>query len=230
MTRGYLWYSHIIQLCIRCTKSFGGNENVLLVDNEHKNVFKDKIFFVSFRRAKNLKDKLVRAKLPDLDEELMEKGTFRCNGRKSCQICPLMREGDTFQNFNSTRSFKTFSGKYDCNSQHVVYLLQCECCNKKYVGSTKTKFRQRFNVYKSYFRSYSHKHNEGSLGKGKPIPQASFFGHFLKMDTMGNLRLGLKLSMGQRTFVHFGEKSFIGNIGLKRPLPRVLMKERRMWN
>ena len=36
------------------------NENVLLVDNEHKNVFKDKIF-VSFRRAKNLKDKLVRA-------------------------------------------------------------------------------------------------------------------------------------------------------------------------
>ena len=49
-----------------------GNENVLLVDNEHKNVFKDKIF-VSFRRAKNLKDKLVRAKLPDLDEELMEK-------------------------------------------------------------------------------------------------------------------------------------------------------------
>ena len=31
-----------------------GNENVLLVDNEHKNVFKDKIF-VSFRRAKNLK-------------------------------------------------------------------------------------------------------------------------------------------------------------------------------
>ena len=72
-----------------------GNENVLLVDTEHKNVFKDKIF-VSFRRAKNLKDKLVRAKLPDLDEELMEKGTFRCNGRKSCQICPLMREGDTF--------------------------------------------------------------------------------------------------------------------------------------
>ena len=130
-----------------------GNENVLLVDNEHKNVFKDKIF-LSFRRAKNLKDKLVRAKLPDLDEELMEKGTFRCNGRKSCQICPLMREGDTFQNFNSTRSFKTFSGKYDCNSEHVVYLLQCECCNKKYVGSTKTKFRQRFNVYKSYFRSY----------------------------------------------------------------------------
>ena len=92
----------------------------------------------------------MRAKLPSIDEELMEKGTFRCNGRRSCQICPLMREGDSFHNFDSTRSFKNFSGRYNSNSDHVVYLLQCESCNKKYVGSTKTKFRQRFNVYKSY--------------------------------------------------------------------------------
>ena len=91
-----------------------------------------------------------------------------------------MREGDTFQNCNSTKSFKTFCGKYDCNSEFVVYLLQCECCGKKYVASTKTKFRQRFNVNESYFRSYSRKHSEGSLDKGKPIPQASFFGLFLK--------------------------------------------------
>ena len=43
------------------------NQNVLLVDKEHKDVFKDKIF-VTFRRAKSLKDKLVRAKLPSIDE------------------------------------------------------------------------------------------------------------------------------------------------------------------
>ena len=101
------------------------NQNVLLVDMEHKEVFKDKIF-VTLRRAKSLKDKLVQAKLPSIDEELMEKGTFRCNGRRSCQICPLMKEGDTFQNSDSTRSFKNFSGRFDCNSDHVVYLLQCE--------------------------------------------------------------------------------------------------------
>ena len=97
----------------------------------------------------------MRAKLPSIDEELMEKGTFRCKGRRSRQICTLMREGDTFNNFDSTRSFKNFSGRYDCNSDHVVYLLQCECCSKKYVETTETKFRQRFNVYKSYFRTYA---------------------------------------------------------------------------
>ena len=68
----------------------------LLVDKGHEALFKDKIF-VTFRRANNFNDILVRAKLPSIDEELMEKGTFRCNGRRSYQICPLMREGDTFQ-------------------------------------------------------------------------------------------------------------------------------------
>ena len=69
-----------------------------------------------------------------------------------------------------------------------------------------------------------------------PLTRVSLFhkpaslGIFLKMDTMGNLRLGLELSMGQRTFIHFGENSCIGNVGLKRSLPRVLMKEPRMWN
>ena len=59
------------------------------------------------------------------------------------------------------------------------------------MGSTKTKFRQRFNVYKSYFRSYSRKHNEGSLDKGKPIPQASFFGHFFENGRGGKFTVGI---------------------------------------
>ena len=69
--------------------------------------------FISFRRAKNLKDTLVRAKLRPSGEEQVEKGTFRCNGRKSCQICPIVVEGDTFRNFNESRSFTNFSGAYN---------------------------------------------------------------------------------------------------------------------
>ena len=177
------------------------NQNLLLVDREHEAAFKDKIF-VSFRRAKSLKDKVVRAKLPSIDAELLEKGNFRRNGRRSCQICPLMREGDTFHNFDSTKSFKNFLGRYNCNSDHVVYLLQCESCNKKYVGSTKTKFRQRFNVYKSYFRTYARKHDENSLDKGKPVPQASFFSQFFENGHNGNCRVGIKAPFTRYRF-HF---------------------------
>ena len=119
----------------------------------------------------NLKDTLVRAKLPNSDDGgLSVKGCYKCNGRKSCQICGLIKEGDSFENSDENRSFKILSGRYNCNSENVVYLLQCECCRKKYVGSTKTKFRQRFNVYKSYFRSYARKRDQGTLERGKIIP------------------------------------------------------------
>ena len=143
------------------------SSNVQLVDQKHKELFQNKVF-LSFRKAKNLKDQLVWAKLPEVDGgSLSVRGCYKCNGRKRCQICGLIQEGDSFQNPDENRSFNIFSG---CNSENVVYLLQCECCHKKYVGSTKTKFRQGFNVYKSYFRSYARKHNKGTLEGGKLIP------------------------------------------------------------
>ena len=80
-----------------------------MVDDEHKEVFQNKIF-LSFRRAKNLKDELVRAKLPSVGEPPLAKGTYRCNGRKSCQICNVITEGDSFENSYDDRSFKNFAG------------------------------------------------------------------------------------------------------------------------
>ena len=126
----------------------------------------------------------------------MKRGTFKCNGRRNCQICPLIREGDTFANANDSRTFKIFSGPFHCNTESVVYMLQCDCCNKKYIGSTKNKFRQRFNVYKSYFRTYAREHNEGSLATGKPVPQASFFSHFFDEQHGGNFSVSIRMIDG----------------------------------
>ena len=75
-------------------------------------------------------------------------------------------------------------------------MLQCDCCDKKYIGSTKNKFRQRFNVYKSYFRTYARKHNESSLATGKPVPQASFFSHFFDEQHGGNFSVSIRIIDG----------------------------------
>ena len=64
------------------------------------------------------------------------------------------------------------------------------------MGSTKTKFRQMFNVYKSYFRSYTRKHNEGTLDRGKPIPQANFFSHFFESNHHGKFDVTSKMIDG----------------------------------
>ena len=59
------------------------NSKLLLVDDEHKEVFQNNIF-LSFRKAKSLKDGVVRAKSPGVGEPPLAKGTYICNGRKSC--------------------------------------------------------------------------------------------------------------------------------------------------
>ena len=91
------------------------NSKLLLVDDEHKEVFQNNIF-LSFRKAKSLKDELVRAKLPSVGGPPLARGAYRCNGRKSCQICNVITEGDTFENSDGNRSFKNFLGRYNCNS------------------------------------------------------------------------------------------------------------------
>ena len=43
---------------------------------------------------------------------------------------------------------------FNCNGRNVVYLLTCKIWEKQYVGSTVTKFRCRFNQYKSNINLY----------------------------------------------------------------------------
>ena len=50
--------------------------------------------FVAFRPASNLKDSLVRGKLPPVEGGSV-KGCFRC-GKSRCQVCRFMSEGDQF--------------------------------------------------------------------------------------------------------------------------------------
>ncbi|WP_430731992.1 GIY-YIG nuclease family protein [Acinetobacter baumannii] len=56
----------------------------------------------------------------------------------------------------------------NCNSSNIVYLLNCKVCHAQYVGSCTTKFRLRFNNYKSCNKSHTQ----------KIVPQQSLHDHF----------------------------------------------------
>ena len=90
---------------------------------------------VAFRRASNLKDSLVRAKLPPVEGGSV-KGFFRC-GKSSCQVCRFMSEGDCFVCHSTGKEYNKGS-RFDYDSSGVVYLLGCEVCGMQYVGSTFT--------------------------------------------------------------------------------------------
>ena len=77
--------------------------------------------------------------------------------------------------------FKIQNGPLNFNSEQVLYLLRCKICdNIPYVGKAKTKFRFRFDNYKSkhrYFRKEKQK-----------VPQKRFHSHYISVKPTNNLK------------------------------------------
>ena len=157
------------------------NHNILQVNEEHRKVFKC-LPKVSFRRAKSLRDFLVRSKLKT---EVFKSGS--CNGcnRKNCLIDTFLDNNSDFTDNEGKRLYNLRKGDLNCNSKFVVYKIKCKTCSKQYIGSTVTRFRERFNNYKSHFKKYLGRRNSGSSNPGKDIPQAGLFEHFLQADHHG---------------------------------------------
>ena len=122
---------------------------LLTQDKKHKEVLQD-IPAVGFRNGKSLKHHSVGAKFPNHEitgrSESCEKG--------NCQVCDFIWDTVTFTTKACGETFKIQSGILNCNSQKVIYLLKCRSCGEaSYVGKAKTKFRARFNKYKSAHKS-----------------------------------------------------------------------------
>ena len=155
------------------------NHNILLCNEEHKKVF-PVVPLISFRRCKTLKDMLVRSKIcnkPSIS------GFCKPCGKCNCQICHFLKESNSFSNMDGSRTFYLRVNNLNCNSNLVVYKLDCKTCGKQYIGSTKTQFRLRFNNYKSQFRSFIKQKETGMAGYN--IPQAGLFQHFLEPNHHG---------------------------------------------
>ena len=106
---------------------------------------------VAFRNAKTLKDRLVRSKLRNESE--VETGSFKCNGKR-CEVCNYIEPGSKFKSFVTQKSYE-INFRFDCNSSDVIYLISCKICGRQYTGTTVTRFRERFNQYKSNVNLYS---------------------------------------------------------------------------
>ena len=153
---------------------------LLTPDREHQKVF-SKIPIGGFRRAKSLKDHLVRAKISTINETL---GCGKC-GHSRCNVCNYIKESNTFSDKTGSRKYDIRKGLLNCNSTNVVYLLQCETCSSQYVGSTITKFRYRFNNYKSKHAKYREQYFNCTLDPNDAIQQASFHNHFCQGNHVG---------------------------------------------
>jgi len=117
---------------------------------------------VAFRRPKNLRDKIIRARLPSSSSSDF---CGPCFGRSDCQLCLVLPHQDSIVS-SSGRSFRLSCGvNANCKSVFVVYCITCVQCRLQYVGCTNN-FRKRANQHKSIisrrlakpecFRLYEH--------------------------------------------------------------------------
>ena len=121
---------------------------LLTPDNEHNNVFRD-VPIIGFRRAKSLKDILVRAKVP----QIKNKGwCVPCKG-PICEICKHIVPTRNFTSSTTKRTYEIRPENLNCRSKNVVYLISCKTCHKQYNGSSK-EFRARFNNNRCAHRNF----------------------------------------------------------------------------
>ena len=189
---------------------------ILQSDAEHRRVFAD-LPMVTYRRAKSLGDILIRARVP---RDKSYEGCRGCNGRSDCQVCDLIVADTHFTSRATGRTFEIRGGPFHCNSCNVVYLLECKTCSIQYVGSTgtensDTKFRHRCNDYKSKNKQFLKRKNNGTLDKGKPIPQASLHAHFSQEGHNGVCDFSFKIIDGADSLAEVRKKESFWQYKLK---------------
>ena len=126
--------------------------HLLQLDPELKKVFKDPPM-MAFKRNRNLGDMLGSKQLSN-SKVVRQKKT---NCTKRCQPCTVDRAKKCCKQIKDTTMFKSsVTGKEyqiyhdgNCQSENIVYLMECSICNIQYVGKTQTSLERRINGHRS---------------------------------------------------------------------------------
>ena len=164
-------------------------------DNHLEEAF-DKPPMVAYTRNKNLKDTLIRAKINKNNnrETRKQRGMKQCG---KCIACSFVKEGRTIK----TKHFTwTLNRQFNCNSENVIYLLQCdkENCRQIYIGETEREIKERIKEHIGYAKNkILHK----STGHHFNLPGHSW--QNMKFSVVGKLKSSDKIYRQEK------EKHFI---------------------
>ena len=108
---------------------------------------------VGFRRQRNLKNHLIRAKVPapaPIYPQRERKGMNKCG---KCVICSFVKEGKDIVIPNKPKW--SINKRVDCNSSNIVYLIECniDTCKERYIGETERRLKDRLADHRAYVTS-----------------------------------------------------------------------------
>jgi hypothetical protein len=154
---------------------------ILQASESTKNLFARSPRIV-FKKPKTLKNMLVRPKLPMSTEtnSTHNSGSRPCK-KPRCGTCSIIKDTSHFTSKQTNKKYN-IKEEIDCNSENVIYQLNCRTCEKQYIGQTSNPLRIRMTGHRF---SVSHKEME------KPIASHAEFHNKEKFEDCYEL-VGIK--------------------------------------
>ena len=157
------------------TKDGNGKLKVKIItthgrDSVLKNLLKDipNKDFYSFkhikRTAPSLNNILCKSKTPSLGPK--NGISSKCN-HPTCQCCGLMTNTESTSIKVNNKNIRIRTGKGNCQTRNVIYLVKCNCCNKHYIGKTTQPLHARINQHRWCFTNYVKKQGKVKLNNDK---------------------------------------------------------------
>ena len=104
---------------------------------------------VVYKRPPNIRDKIVRSKVPPLKSSRPKRnipGMKKCH---NCAICPFVQESHSAK-ATATNFKMNINCSVDCSTRNIIYLLGCRKCPQQYIGETEHSLKERFSEHKGY--------------------------------------------------------------------------------
>ena len=125
---------------------------------------RDKKLVVGYRRPKNLRDLLVRARLPtitDNDSQREPRPERPACDSPSCRYCTRINKTGKIKSHSTSKPHNAMRN-VNCHSNNLIYCITCKKCARQYVGQTKNTLRQRF---VAHFYLIGHKKTEHEVSR-----------------------------------------------------------------
>ena len=140
-----------------------GNWDILGRSCTTRKIHQNKLI-AAYKKPKNLKDHLIRARLPLNKETPRKEGpTKPCNPcyTKNCRYCPCLNKTGRVTCHTNKREYMA-KHNVSCKSSNIIYCLSCKKCGIQYVGQTKNRLMDRF---QAHFYNIGHTRTISEIGR-----------------------------------------------------------------
>ena len=109
---------------------------------------------IAYRRSKSLRDILVSTKLADRTSEGYTTTMGSCGpcNKPKCSWCVLINKTSTFTGTRPDGKVFDIFHTVNCQSNFVIYIIECRICRLQYVGKSETAFNLRLNNHRNHIK------------------------------------------------------------------------------